>query len=388
MGLWAWAQQTLVPAIFPTQHYNGWPVEANDRNYLSDMSSWRIGPPRLRQLRMKKGHCLLLLSFSHFFLLHCIVVDFYFISFWSWFWMGRFSLVAGEVPLYNVIVHKLIDIRRRYLMCCIFKLYTKHFALFLSFAEHCKDIPYLFRKARCTNSYSSSTEDKDNYKPGWSSVANLSYFIDARTNHLDSYRMSFIYRTSEDLGGEPFDGYMASYSGGGYVANLGLTYESASDMIRNLSMGRWVDVYSRAVMVEFNVFNPGSRLANLVVVLFEYPSTGQIMWSRRVETVQLYRYTGSNGVVALISEVACAIFVLVITVFELRKICRSRMAYMRSFWNCIQLLTLVLFFVAVGLYTIRCLSTMKVVEKMMNHPGTTTTWMDIDIILYCVCRGR
>lgn len=269
-------------------------------------------------------------------------------------------------------------------MRCIFQLYTKHFVLFLSSAEHCRDIPYLFRKARCTNSYSSSTEDKDNYEPGWSSVANLSYLKDARSNRLDSYRMSFIHRTSEELEGEPFEGYMASYSGGGYVANLGLTYESASSMIRNLSMMRWFDVYSRAVLVEFNVFNPGSRLANLVVVLFEYPSTGQIMWSRRVETVQLYRYTGSNGVIALVSEVACVIFVLVITVIELRKICQSRMAYFSSFWNCIQLMTLVLFFVAVGLYTSRCLWTMKVVEKMMNHPGTTTTWM----LTYCVCHGR
>lgn len=121
-------------------------------------------------------------------------------------------------------------------MCCIFKLYAIHFTLFLSFAEHCKDIPHLFRKARCTNSYSSSTEDKDSYRPGWSAVTNLSYLIDARTNHLDSYQMSFIYRTSEELDGEPFEGYMASYSGGGYVANLGLTYESASAMIRNLSI--------------------------------------------------------------------------------------------------------------------------------------------------------
>lgn len=256
--------------------------------------------------------------------------------------------------------------------------------LFLSLAGHCKDIPYLFRKARCTNSYSWSSEDKDSYEPGWISAADLSYLTDARTNRLDSSRMSFIYRTSEELDGEPFEGYMASYSGGGYVADLGLTYESATDMIRNLSMMRWVDVYTRAVMVEFNVFNPGSRLANLVVVLFEYPSIGQIMWSRRVETVQLYRYTGSNGVIALVSEVTCAIFVLLITVLELRKICQRRMTYFRSFWNCIQLLTLALFFVAVGLYTIRCLWTMKVIEKMMNHQGITTIWM----LTYCACHGR
>ena len=54
----------------------------------------------------------------------------------------------------------------------------------------------------------------------------------------------------------------------------------------------WSDKYTRALFVEFNIFNPGSGLANLVIILLELPTNGDNVWSTRIETVQLYRYSG------------------------------------------------------------------------------------------------
>lgn len=186
---------------------------------------------------------------------------------------------------------------------------------------------------------------------------------------LAELQKAFLYRTEDELSGQSFDGTLSSYPGGGYVASLGLTLESATQQTHDLHRTRWIDIYTRAVFVEFNVLNPGSGLANLVTVLFEYPTMGDTVWMSRVEIVQLYRYTGANGVVALVSEIACAIFVMIVTILELRKVCRERMTYFRSFWNWSQMVTLVLFYVAVVLYTLRCIWTMRVVEGMMNNPG-------------------
>ena len=73
--------------------------------------------------------------------------------------------------------------------------------------------------------------------------------------------------------------------------------------------------------------------------------------------------------IALLSEILCAIFVVVISVMELRIICKERQMYSKSVWNCLQIITLILFFIAVVLYTMRCMCTVWVVDDMMNNPG-------------------
>jgi len=86
--------------------------------------------------------------------------------------------------------------------------------------------------------------------------------------------------------------------------------------------------------------------------------------------VQLYRYAGSAGVVALLSEILCAVFMLVITVVEVHKICRMRLSYFKQVWNVLQWSAIILFYIAVALYTARSVWTVWVVEHLMNNPGT------------------
>ena len=85
---------------------------------------------------------------------------------------------------------------------------------------------------------------------------------------------------------------MASYTQGGYNANLGNTPSESQAVIHDLENNIWIDKYTRALFVEFNIFNPGSGLANLVIILLELPTNGDNVWSTRIETVQLYRYSG------------------------------------------------------------------------------------------------
>ena len=63
------------------------------------------------------------------------------------------------------------------------------------------------------------------------------------------------------------------------------------DMIDALESNRWIDVYTRAIFVEFNLLNPNTAMANTGKIIFEYPTQGNKLWSTRMEVVQLYRYT-------------------------------------------------------------------------------------------------
>jgi len=46
----------LIPNLYYTVNYNGESSTSYDGGYLGDMYSWRLGPPKLRQLRVKKGN--------------------------------------------------------------------------------------------------------------------------------------------------------------------------------------------------------------------------------------------------------------------------------------------------------------------------------------------
>jgi len=54
-GLYQWANDVLIPKLYYTVNYNGESSSSYEQGYLADMYSWRLGPTRLRQLRVKKG---------------------------------------------------------------------------------------------------------------------------------------------------------------------------------------------------------------------------------------------------------------------------------------------------------------------------------------------
>ena len=72
---------------------------------------------------------------------------------------------------------------------------------------------------------------------------------------------------------------------------------------------------------------------------------------------------------ALLSEILCALFVVVIIVLELRIICVQRWVYFQSVWSWVQVSKLVLFIAAVAVYTARCLATVSAVDVLLNHRG-------------------
>lgn len=51
---WAWTKKYLVPAMYEVEWYNGKEFEYKD-GFVSDMSSYLVGMPRFRQLRVKPG---------------------------------------------------------------------------------------------------------------------------------------------------------------------------------------------------------------------------------------------------------------------------------------------------------------------------------------------
>ena len=73
--------------------------------------------------------------------------------------------------------------------------------------------------------------------------------------------VSWNYQSEKDLDGSGHWGLMATYSGAGYVQNLASSNKSASlTIIDDLWENLWLDLGTRAVFVDFTVYNANVNL--------------------------------------------------------------------------------------------------------------------------------
>ena len=80
---------------------------------------------------------------------------------------------------------------------------------------------------------------------------------------------------------------MAMYSGGGYVADLGISEYHAAKQIEKLINDSWVDHFTRSVFLEFTIYNVNTNLFAYVNYLFEFPATGGVIPVERVMSFQV-----------------------------------------------------------------------------------------------------
>ena len=162
--------------------------------------------------------------------------------------------------------------------------------MLLCLTERCRT-PWMVRSLRCTNDYNLFSQDEATYLPTWlplpqpdtdASAKNETESSSTVKNPLSSVEEAFAYTSQSDLNGDLYDGLYTTYSGGGYVTNLGESFEEAIAVVQNLSDSAWVDQYTRAIFVEFSMLNPNSKLFNLALILFEYPTDGSTLWSTRM----------------------------------------------------------------------------------------------------------
>ena len=82
------------------------------------------------------------------------------------------------------------------------------------------------------------------------------------------------YQTLIELRGFPLLAERETYSGGGYVADLGITEREARALVEKLEQNRWTDEKTRAVIIEFMVLNPPHNLFWSSMTAFEFQPNG------------------------------------------------------------------------------------------------------------------
>ena len=133
------------------------------------------------------------------------------------------------------------------------------------------------RSTNCRNDYSMFGEERADFAPGWQTNN------DSTLNYSSSIYKSFRYIDGDQLDSYVYTGDHQTYRSGGYVYEL---RGRLSEMRSNLSQLRelsWIDNRTRAVMIQFPLYNPNVQLFTSVTLFVEFLSTGGLYPQSRFE---------------------------------------------------------------------------------------------------------
>uniref|UniRef100_A0A672L5F3 Polycystin-2 n=1 Tax=Sinocyclocheilus grahami TaxID=75366 RepID=A0A672L5F3_SINGR len=146
------------------------------------------------------------------------------------------------------------------------------------------------------------------------------------------------YSEESNLGESSYWGQMSTYGGGGYYQDLSRTREKSANQLQELKNNLWLDRGTRAVFLDFSIYNGNVNLFCIVRLLLEFPATGGAVTSWQFQTVRLIRYLSSWDYFVGMCEVAFCLFVLYYLVEEVLEIRLHRLRYFKSLWNCLDVL--------------------------------------------------
>ncbi|CAF4721594.1 unnamed protein product, partial [Rotaria sp. Silwood2] len=139
----------------------------------------------------------------------------------------------------------------------------------------------------------------------------------------------------------PLKAIYKTYKGGGYVVSLGRTYEKARSLIETLRSDTWLDQLTRAVIIDFSLYNANVNLFVAVTLSFEMTSMGSIIQDYQIKIFRLYDHIGGYGILVYLFELLFVIFTIYSSVHEILLLIKQKREYFNKFWNVISFITAV-----------------------------------------------
>jgi len=133
----------------------------------------------------------------------------------------------------------------------------------------------------------------------------------------------------------------------------------------------WIDERTRAIFLEFTVYNPNADLFAVVMLIFEFSNNGAIIPSHQIYSTRLYHYSNDYSYVATAYEFIFLFFNIGFSYIEWNKFQKLGKEYFASFWSYIELIQIVLAYAVIGVFFQRMNSIDSIMDDYRNsEPGT------------------
>ncbi|NXG52006.1 PK1L2 protein, partial [Psilopogon haemacephalus] len=210
----------------------------------------------------------------------------------------------------------------------------------------------------CHAPYSLQSEDTADYGEHW----NTSVF-----NSSSDMSSAWQYQSQAKLRGQPSWGKLAIYRGGGYVVHLGTDPENASRVLQYLFNNVWLDTFTRAVFVEFTVYNANVNLFCIISLMFETNALGAFITSSELQSVRLYPYTNSLHIFVVAAEVIYFLFIVYYMVVQGKLMKTLRWRYFHSKWNLLEMAIIVISWSALSVFVKRTILGTRDISYYQQH---------------------
>ena len=176
------------------------------------------------------------------------------------------------------------------------------------------------------------------------------------------------YQTAEELNNSPIKATYSAYDGGGYTAVMGYKEGTALGVLTETLGHGWVDRQTRAVILEFAVFNVNTNLISIATYFYEVIATGAAYTTKRVDTLELYSTESGSLMLYLICQFLFMAMVLFNFIVMLIHLYQQRLGFFKSFWNMVDFSTIISSVASVAFYMIRSESVLESIKAIQTNP--------------------
>ncbi|XP_024430979.2 polycystin-2-like protein 2 [Desmodus rotundus] len=174
-------------------------------------------------------------------------------------------------------------------------------------------------------------------------------------------------------------GFVGVYHNGGYLFTLSKSKSEAKTRLINLRLNSWITRGTRVVFIDFSLYNANVNLFCIIRLVAEFPATGGILTSWQFYSVKLLKYISYYDYFIASCEVIFFIFLIVFITQEGKKIKELKFAYFKSMWNWLELLLLMLCFVAIFVNSYYNIQTFLLLEELLK---STENYPDFYFLAY------
>ena len=186
----------------------------------------------------------------------------------------------------------------------------------------------------------------------------------------------FKYFSTAELGTYPSTGRLATYSGGGYIIRLKGPQSLILKRMTQLQKNNWIDKNTRAVILEFSVYNAHTNLFSVNTIMAEFLEGGGIIVKWRFDPIRLIKTPGFKGAMTSFAEILFALAVSFFTLQELYLLRKEKCKYFESYWNLAEMMILAISYCTISLYVYRAMLTKEALEMFIETKGNGYVRMD------------
>lgn len=194
----------------------------------------------------------------------------------------------------------------------------------------------------CLKNLNSMNEDKGIYGLNW----------EISSENSTNKQFEFSYQKDDTLIYPPYVGYYSYYPSNGFLYEFKGTQDQVISNLTILENFNWIDSRTRAIFLQFSIFNPNINIFMYCTILFEFLPNGIILPSYNFNPIGLFELRDSTSSPRIILYFIFLAFLVISMIRELLTFLELKKKYFKKFWTFNELIVISFSWSALAIYVL------------------------------------